>query len=185
MILTIGYTGLRWGEAIGLERGYLHPGEIHVEWQLREINGRFHRLPPKDDSYRSPAWEPCLPVDFPPFLAGLLARQIQDHPHPALRLRRPARRQRPVRVPRPGRRPLPAQQLRPPRVPPRLRRPLRSHSGRPRKLIIADATTWPGVPIAAWPPADPSRTTPRRAAGASRPSPTTHPWPAGSRSSRA
>jgi len=31
MILTIGYTGLRWGEAIGLERGYLHPGQIHVE----------------------------------------------------------------------------------------------------------------------------------------------------------
>ena len=54
MILTIGYTGLRWGEAIGLEHGYTHPGEIHVEWQLRELNGRFHRLPPKDDSYRSP-----------------------------------------------------------------------------------------------------------------------------------
>ncbi|MCW2908782.1 MAG: LacI family transcriptional regulator, partial [Actinomycetia bacterium] len=25
--------------------------------------------------------------------------------------------------------------------------------GRPPKLVIADATTWPGVPIAAWPPA--------------------------------
>jgi integrase len=54
MILTIAYTGLRWGETIGLERGYLHAGEIHVEWQLREIRGTFHRLPPKDDSYRSP-----------------------------------------------------------------------------------------------------------------------------------
>ena len=31
MILTIGSTGLRWGETIGLERDYLHPGEIHVE----------------------------------------------------------------------------------------------------------------------------------------------------------
>jgi hypothetical protein len=41
MILTIGYTGLRWGEAIGLEHGYLHPDEIHVEWQLRELNGHF------------------------------------------------------------------------------------------------------------------------------------------------
>jgi hypothetical protein len=77
MILTIGYTGLRWGEAIGLERGCLHPSEIHVEWQLRELNGRFHRLPPKDDSYRSPAWEPCLPVDLPPFLTSLLGRQIR------------------------------------------------------------------------------------------------------------
>jgi hypothetical protein len=34
-------------------------------------------LPPKDDSYRSPNWEPCLRVDLPPFLAELLARQIQ------------------------------------------------------------------------------------------------------------
>jgi hypothetical protein len=82
MIVTIGYTGLRWGEAIGLERGYTHPGEIHVEWQLRELGGRFHRLPPKDDSYRSPAWEPCLPVDLPPFLTALLGRQIRDHEHP-------------------------------------------------------------------------------------------------------
>ena len=47
MILTIGYTGLRWGEAIGLEHGYLHPGEIHVEWQLRELGSRFHRLRPR------------------------------------------------------------------------------------------------------------------------------------------
>jgi integrase len=77
MVITIGYTGLRWGEAIGLERGYLSESEIHVEWQLREVNGVFHRLPPEDDSYRSPAWEPCLPVDLPAFLAGLLARQAQ------------------------------------------------------------------------------------------------------------
>jgi hypothetical protein len=27
-------------------------------------------------------------------------------------------------------------------------------SGHPGKLVIADATTWPGVPIAGWPPAD-------------------------------
>jgi len=81
MIVTIGYTGLRWGEMIGLERGYVRQSEIHVEWQLREVNGRFHRLPPKDDSYRSPSWEPNLPVDLPPFLAELLTRQIQDRPH--------------------------------------------------------------------------------------------------------
>ena len=82
MIVTVGYTGLRWGEAIGLERDYTRPDEIHVEWQLRELNGRFHRLPPKDDSYRSPSCEPCLPVDLPPFLANLITRQIQAHPHP-------------------------------------------------------------------------------------------------------
>jgi len=65
---------MRWGETIGLEHGYVHDDEIHVEWQLREIRSTFHRLPPKDDSYRSPNWEPCLPVDLPPFLSELLAR---------------------------------------------------------------------------------------------------------------
>src|SRR5262249_41065606 len=41
LIVTIGYTGLRWGETIGLEHPFLMPGAIHVEWQLREINGIF------------------------------------------------------------------------------------------------------------------------------------------------
>lgn len=77
LVVTIGYTGLRWGEAIGLEHAFLKPGAIHVEWQLREINGTFHRIPPKDDSYRSPNWEPCLPIDLPPFLISLLARQAE------------------------------------------------------------------------------------------------------------
>jgi integrase len=156
MILTIGYTGLRWGEAIGLERGYLHPGEIHVEWQLRELNGRFHRLPPKDDSYRSPAWEPCLPVDLPPFLSGLLTRQIQDHPHPQYgcatlhggggryvflgpdggHYRRSNYARRVFRPACDGHH--------------------EAAGDRPNKLVIADTTTWPGIPIAAWPPAGPS-----------------------------
>jgi len=80
MIITIGYTGLRWGETLGLERDYLRPREMHVEWQLREVNGTFYRIPPKDDSYRSPRWEPKLPVDLPAFLDDLLARQIEPHP---------------------------------------------------------------------------------------------------------
>jgi hypothetical protein len=80
MVVVIAYTGLRWGETIGLECEYAHPNEIHVEWQLRELRSVLHRLPPKDDSYRSPNWEPCLPVDLPPFLAGLLAHQVQDRP---------------------------------------------------------------------------------------------------------
>jgi hypothetical protein len=100
LIITIGYTGLRWGEAIGLERDLARPTEIYVEWQLRELNGKFHRIPSKDDSYRSPRWEPGLPVDLPPFLAGLLNRQLREHPH-GLPMRRRARWQRPVRVPRP------------------------------------------------------------------------------------
>jgi integrase len=31
MVVTIAYTGLRWGETIGLERDYARDDEIHVE----------------------------------------------------------------------------------------------------------------------------------------------------------
>ena len=75
MLVMIGYTGIRWGETIGLERDLLLPELINVEWQLREVGGRFHRLAPKDDSYRSTKHEPLVPVDLPPFLAELLAAQ--------------------------------------------------------------------------------------------------------------
>ncbi len=153
MVITIAYTGLRWGETIGLEAAYLHPGELHVEWQLREIRSTFHRLPPKDDSYRSPAWEPCLPVDLPPFLDALLASQAPTQAQTgrqcacaaqhggsgrylflgpdgghyrrsnyARRIFRPASDGRHEAIP--------------------------SH---PARLIVTDATHWPGTPIATWP----------------------------------
>jgi hypothetical protein len=105
MLITIGYTGMRWGETIGLERDLLRPSLINVEWQLREVSG-FHRLPPKDDSYRSTKYEPLVPVDLPAFLAELLAAGREAR-RAAMRLRRQARRQRPVRVPRPRRGPPP------------------------------------------------------------------------------
>ena len=44
MLVAIGYTGTRWGETIGLERDFVLPTLINVEWQLREIRGRFFRL---------------------------------------------------------------------------------------------------------------------------------------------
>jgi integrase len=78
---------MRWAEAIGLEQDYLRLSLINVEWQLHEINGIFHRLPPKDDSYRSTDW---------------------DQPS----------------------------------------------KGRPGRVVIADATQWPGTPAATWPPAE-------------------------------
>jgi integrase len=77
--ITIAYTGMRWGEVTGLERDFLLSDHINVEWQLREISGRFYRLPPKDDSYRSTNWEPLLPVDIPPFLAALLTAQAKKN----------------------------------------------------------------------------------------------------------
>lgn len=70
---------MRWSETIGLERDLLLPTLINVEWQLREISGHFHRLPPKDDSYRSTNWEPLVPVDIPTFLAALLIGQAEKH----------------------------------------------------------------------------------------------------------
>src|SRR5262249_37898997 len=82
LLVTIGYTGMRWGETIGLESDLLRPSLINVEWQLREVSGRFHRLPPKDDSYRSTNIEPPTPVDLPPFLAPLLAPHAGHNPRP-------------------------------------------------------------------------------------------------------
>ena len=157
LLITIGYTGMRWGETTGLERDLLLPSLINVEWQLREVSGRFHRLPPKDDSYRSTNVEPLTPVDIPPFLAGLLAAQAGKHApqqctcaaghggsgryvflgpdgghhrnsNYARRIFRPACD---------GRHP-PA-------------------NGGPGRLVIADATAWPGTPVASWPPAVPER----------------------------
>ncbi|GAA4085013.1 hypothetical protein [Actinomadura miaoliensis] len=70
LVVTIAWTGMRWGEAIGLEDedvGYLD--RIELDWQLREAGGRFTKVPPKDDSARR--------IDKPPFLADLLSRQVQ------------------------------------------------------------------------------------------------------------
>ncbi|HEV2377902.1 MAG TPA: hypothetical protein VGS19_37800 [Streptosporangiaceae bacterium] len=159
LIVTIAYTGMRWGEVTGLEPEYVRDSLINVEWQLREV-GRFYRLPPKDDSYRSTNWEPQVPVDLPPFLADLLSGQASrrsqrqcgcaaqhggsgqyvflgpDGGHHrrsnyARRLFRPAcdGRYEPVK-------------------------------GRPAKLVIVDASMWPGRPVAAWAPVQSAATEP-------------------------
>jgi integrase len=168
MLITIGYTGLRFGEAIGLERGYLHPGEIHIEWQLHEINGIFHRLPPKDDSYRSPRFEPQLPVDLPPFLDHLLARQLQaarNQPCPCAKQHGGTGRYT-FLSPDGGhyRRSNCARRVFRPACDGRYE----AGPGRPVRFVIADATTWPGIPLAAWPSAKPGTTetfTPPRGRG--------------------
>ena len=150
MITTIGYTGLRWGEMIGLEQEYARPQQTHVEWQLRELNGRFYRLPPKDDSYRSPDWEPNLPVDLPPFLAELLATQVKDHPRqPCSCASRHGGSGRYVFLGPDGAHYRRSNYCR------RVFRPACDGrhlpiSGAPGRLVIAEQTTaWPGTPIAA------------------------------------
>ena len=157
MLITIAYTGLRWGETIGLERGYLHPGELHVEWQLRELNGKFHRLPPKDDSYRSPHWEPCLPVDLPPFLTELLTSQARSQSQARDRCACASQHEGSGQYvflgPDGGhhRRSNYARRVFRPACDGRYQ----DAPSRPARLVIADTTTWPGTPIAAWPPARP------------------------------
>ena len=155
LVITIAYTGMRWGETIGLERGYLYPSEIHVEWQLRELNGVFHRLPPKDDSYRSPHWEPNLPVDLPPFLAGLLTNQAQAQPRQrcACTAQHGGSGQYVFLGPDGGhyRRSNYARRVFRPACDGRYE----PGPGRPARLVIADATIWPGTPVAAWPLAQP------------------------------
>lgn len=126
-----------------------------MEWQLREINGKFHRLPPKDDSYRSTNWEPRIPVDLPPFLAALLADQSStvrgercrcgnSHDGSGRYLftgpdgghhRRSDYARRFFRPACDGR--------------------YLPEKGEPGKLVIVDGATWPGLPLASWPAALP------------------------------
>ena len=157
LLVTIGYTGMRWGETTGLERDLMTPTLINVEWQLHEIKGRFYRLPPKDDSYRSTNWDPFVPVDIPGFLAALLAAQADKHP----RLRCGCFREHGgtghylFYGPEGGhyRRSNFARRIFRPacdgRYPPA--------NGRPGNLVVTDATSWPGTPVASWPPAMPGR----------------------------
>ncbi|WP_037573564.1 LacI family DNA-binding transcriptional regulator [Phaeacidiphilus oryzae] len=70
-VLTVlaGYTGMRWGEVVGLEPFYTRREAVRIEWQLYELDsGKLHRCPPKEDSYRD--------IDLPEWLAELLAGHI-------------------------------------------------------------------------------------------------------------
>ncbi|MGW7361113.1 LacI family DNA-binding transcriptional regulator [Streptomyces sp. NPDC054802] len=68
-VVLKGYTGMRWGEVVGLERKFVRTASVRVEWQLFELDsGEFERCPPKDDSYRT--------IDTPDGLSGLLRNHI-------------------------------------------------------------------------------------------------------------
>ncbi|MFE2426592.1 LacI family DNA-binding transcriptional regulator [Streptomyces sp. NPDC059373] len=63
------YTGMRWGEIVGLEREFARSSAVRVEWQLYELDsGEMVRCPPKDDSYRT--------IDTPDWLSALVANHI-------------------------------------------------------------------------------------------------------------
>ena len=70
-VIVAGYTGIRWGELVGLEVPYVRPGNIRVEWQLYELDtGELTRCPPKDDSHRT--------IDTPAWLDDLLSKHIAN-----------------------------------------------------------------------------------------------------------
>ena len=66
-VVTLGFTGMRWGEMVGLETRYLRPDSVRVEWQLYELEAAMHRCPPKDDSRRTV------------FVPDWLSRLLTDH----------------------------------------------------------------------------------------------------------
>lgn len=67
-VILMGYTGMRWGEVVGLELPFVRPTSVRIEWQLYELDsGELLRCPPKDESRRT--------VDVPAWLAGL----VSDH----------------------------------------------------------------------------------------------------------
>jgi integrase len=157
LLVTIAYTGMRWGETIGLERNLLLPTLINVEWQLREIGGHFHRLPPKDDSYRSTSWAPLLPVDIPSFLAALLIAQAEKNSRRRCACAREhgGVGQYVFYSPDGG-------HFRRSNFARRVFRPAcdgryEPVHGRPGHLVVVDATTWPGSPVASWPPTVPEK----------------------------
>lgn len=81
MVLLMAYTGLRWAEAVGLEREYCLPlgrEEIRVEWQLAEVGGHWERKPPKGGRRGRRT------IPLPPFLAQLM-RELLDEAHPCRR----------------------------------------------------------------------------------------------------
>lgn len=71
LTLTLGYTGLRWGEVVGLRVRSVDLGRrrVHVRRTYSEAGGSIREETPKSHEAR---WVP-----FPPFLAPLLREQVE------------------------------------------------------------------------------------------------------------
>ncbi|QKW36960.1 hypothetical protein HUT06_25505 [Actinomadura sp. NAK00032] len=48
LIVLAAYSGMRWGEAMGLQRPLCRLDHVQIDWQLREYSGRLEMAPPKD-----------------------------------------------------------------------------------------------------------------------------------------
>ena len=79
LVITAAYTGMRWGELVGLARTNTHLGDglirVHPEvGALHEVGGRLYLGPPKTpDSARD--------IHLPPFLIDLLRQILDGHDH--------------------------------------------------------------------------------------------------------
>ncbi|MGH3099281.1 MAG: tyrosine-type recombinase/integrase [Streptosporangiales bacterium] len=78
LIVTLAYTGLRWGEAIGLRRIHVQTNRSLIrvvpEGALTEVDGKFAFADPKTTSG-------VRDVALPPFLAALLEEHLESHDH--------------------------------------------------------------------------------------------------------
>ena len=133
MQVTIGYTGMRWGETIGLERDLLLPD---ADQRRVAAPGGQRPLPPAPaegrllPQHERGAADAGRPPALPRRAAGRSGREVRTA---AVHLRRRARGKRPVRLPRPRRRPPPEQQLRAADLPAGLRRAAPASQRRPRQ----------------------------------------------------
>jgi integrase len=80
MVVTFGWTGMRWAEVQGMQREFLRKEFYELDWQLPEVAGRLLREPLKSDSYRTHDPDDGVSrVDLPPFLHDLLQGVVDSH----------------------------------------------------------------------------------------------------------
>jgi integrase len=159
MVVTLGWTGMRWAEIVGLPIRDFRLSRIYVNQQVYEHNGRWVVKAPKDGSYRNGAPDSCGPLDLPPFLSEMLSEQAKrmagvkcrceaTKPYCAgdaymfLTVGRAHER----RANYSDRRFRPASDGWYPEE-------KRSGRTRPARPVLADMSQWPGLPVPPWPPA--------------------------------
>ena len=65
-MITMHYTGMRWGEATGLEASCVKPGSIRIWWQLAGVNGLSVKIPPKYGNRRGGGGRRARPAGAAP-----------------------------------------------------------------------------------------------------------------------
>lgn len=161
LTLLLAFTGMRLGEALGLQRKYVKLRKLRVDWQLQLDGKVWYMQPPKDDSHRD--------IDLPRFLEELLARQIAADPE----RRCPCK---PRKIEGQPEQPCQgggflflgpkgahledskwAQRYFNPAADGRYTSPKGQRSPTTKPVLVDAGGVWPGVPLPAWPRAVPGR----------------------------